>query len=156
MKKIKINKTTKADTRYCEGIPSKKDLYKDSKTHIKDVKKVLRRLSHKLYWSKHDWTKIAYIDLFYGDFLRTLKNGADFKSEEWYQLHITKEHHHPEDHVADDINLFDIIEYIVDNVCAGKARSGKIREMKLDDSILRKALQNTITIVDNMTEKRNF
>ena len=56
---------------------------------------------------------------------------------------------------ADFENSFihlDIIETIVDCVCAGKARSGEIRSLEFDAEILNKAVNNTIKLIDEMTE----
>lgn len=70
----------------------------------------------------------------------------------WYQMHIDKERHHPMSKCHDDINLLDVIEMIVDCVCAGKARAGEVRAMEIDDEILKKAFQNTVGLIDNLTE----
>ncbi len=41
---------------------------------------------------------------------------------------------------------------IVDCVCAGKARSGKVRPLEINDAILKKAVENTTKLIDNITE----
>ena len=38
---------------------------------------------------------------------------------------------------------------VVDCVCAGKARSGEVRQLEINDEILKKALQNTVKLIDN-------
>ena len=70
----------------------------------------------------------------------------------WYQRHIHTEKHHPTSYCHEDINLLDVIEMIADCVCAGKARAGEIRAMEIDDEILKKAFQNTVGLIDNLTE----
>ena len=50
------------------------------------------------------------------------------------------------------INLLDVIEMIVDCVCAGKTRSGAVRDLEISTDILEKALKNTVKLVDGMTE----
>ena len=82
----------------------------------------------------------------------TAKNGKNFVDGSWYQRHIREERHHPTSYCHDDINLLDIIEMIVDCVCAGKARAGNIRPLEINDEILKKAFNNTVKLVDNITE----
>lgn len=67
-------------------------------------------------------------------------------------MHIKKEKHHPTSYCHDDINLLDIIEMIVDCVCAGKARAGEVRTMEINDEILKKAFENTVKLIDDITE----
>ena len=52
----------------------------------------------------------------------------------------------------DDITLLDIIEMVVDCVCAGKARNGEVRPLEINDAILKKALDNTVKLIDSITE----
>ena len=49
------------------------------------------------------------------------------------------------------MNLLDVIEMIVDCVCAGKTRSGEVRELEVSLEILNKAFQNTVKLIDDMT-----
>lgn len=100
----------------------------------------------------HDWTKLDYEDLFYKNFLSTINCGTDFVSDEWYQKHILLERHHLSNRCPDDVNLLDVIEMIVDCVCAGKTRSGKISVPKLSDEMIQKAFDNTIKLIDDTTE----
>jgi hypothetical protein len=78
-------------------------------------------------------------------------------------LHKREERHHinvPEG-VRDDINLVDVIEYIVDCVMAGMARSGSVYDLELSDDTLKKAFKNTVELlkknveVDNAVEDSN-
>lgn len=80
-----------------------------------------------------------------------MNDGVDFVSGEWYQLHINTERHHLLSRCPDDVNLLDVIEMIVDCVCAGKTRSGKVRDLEISQEILNKALKNTVKMVDEMT-----
>jgi len=41
---------------------------------------------------------------------------------------------------------------IVDCVCAGKARSGEVRPIEINDEILKKAVANTVKLIDENTE----
>ena len=147
-----IRKTNKADTRFCKEQPSKEELLKESITHIEDVKSVLKEIGNDYFInSNHDFTKIKNIDQFYNDFINSLNHKINFTEGSWYQNHIKEERHHPEAYVNENINLIDIIEYIVDNVCAGKARSGEVRKLYLDSDILQKAFINTVSFIDNIT-----
>ena len=101
---------------------------------------------------EHDWSKLCYEDEFWKDFQDSLLNNADFVNAWWYQMHIHEEKHHPTSYCHDDINLLDIIEMIVDCVCAGKARAGEVRLMEINDEILKKAFENTVKLIDKVTE----
>lgn len=72
-------------------------------------------------------------------------------SGEWYQLHVNSERHHLLSRCPEDVNLLDVVEMIVDCVCAGKTRSGEVRDLEISTDILEKALKNTVKLVDDMT-----
>lgn len=74
-------------------------------------------------------------------------------NDEWYQLHINKERHHLLSRCPEDVNLLDVLEMVVDCVCAGMARSGDVYPIEINDDILNKALSNTIELIKNMTEE---
>ena len=67
-------------------------------------------------------------------------------------MHWKAERHHLNRCVPDDVNLIDVIEMIADCVCAGKARSGEIRPIKIDFGILNKAFMNTVELIDDNTK----
>lgn len=89
--------------------------------------------------------------MFYNDFIEAMAGEIDFVSGEWYQLHINTERHHLLSRCPEDVNLLDVIEMIVDCVCAGKTRSGEVRNLEISTEILEKALKNTVKLVDDMT-----
>ena len=154
MKKIKIKHNPNGDTRTVTKPATFSDFHKANTDHIKDVNNVMKALGNRLKTQGycHDGTKIQYEDLFYENYLDSILNGKDFVSNEWYQKHIHAEKHHPFSYCHDDINLLDILETIVDCVCAGKARSGEIRPLEFDEEILKKAVVNTVKLIDEMTE----
>lgn len=146
---IFISKSENADTNYSKV--DKEDLINCSKSHINDVKLGLSFLSDKIKsaGSNHDWSKLKYIDMFHEDF----KTG--FKTTKWWDLHQTSERHHlkKKEYVQEDVNLIDVLEMIVDGVMAGMARSGKYRkEEDITDKVLRKAYDNTISMLLNEVE----
>ena len=49
-----------------------------------------------------------------------------------------------------DVNLVDVLEMIVDCVCAGLARSGEVRDLEIDEDILNKAVKNTVDMIKDM------
>ena len=151
---IKIKRNPNGDTRTVEKPASFKDFHKANIEHIETVNKVMRLLAAMLsnQGFYHDHTKLEYEDEFYENYLDAIINKKDFISNTWYQKHVHEEKHHPFSYCHDDINLLDIIETIVDCVCAGKARSGKIRSLEFDEEILKKAVANTVKLVDEMTE----
>lgn len=149
MRKIKIKKTSNPDY----GYNSKMELYNDTKQHQIDVCKVMLRISQiiKERGTYHDWSKIKFFDDFSNDTLERLDT-PDFKSREWYKIHTTKERHHINANVPEDVDLIDCLEMIVDCVCAGKARSGEVNPefLKLKDNILEDAYWNTIKKISDL------
>ena len=151
---IKIKHNPNGDTRSAPKDITFEQFHEANISHISDVDTVMYALSQvlKMMGERHDWTKLEYEDLFYKNFLSTMNEGTDFVNDKWYQLHIEAERHHPFSLCHEDINLLDIIETIVDCVCAGKARTGKIRPLEFNDEILRKAVKNTVDLIDTITE----
>lgn len=150
---VTIHKNPNGDTRTAPKDITFKQFQEANDSHIEDVKMVMTYLSVLLAEKgvKHDWTKKKYEKMFYNNFLSTMNYGADFVSGEWYQLHVKTERHHLLSRCPDDVNLLDVIEMIVDCVCAGKTRSGEVRDLEISTDILEKALKNTVKLVDDMT-----
>ena len=125
------------------------DVYTYNISHIKDVQAVMSRVAAIIesQGKIHDWTKIRFEDEFWKDFW-----SDDFVNGTWYQRHVHTEKHHPTSYCHEDVDLIDILEMIIDCVCAGKARSGEVRQLEINDEILKKAIQNTVKLIDNMTE----
>lgn len=152
--KIPITRNHNGDSRTAPKDITFEEFHNANKDHIDDVKRVLSYLSSILFVNaiKHDHTKLKYEKEFYDNFKDTLINGTDFVSNTWYQKHIREERHHPLSYCHDDINLLDILETIVDCVCAGKTRSDEVRPIEFNEEILKKAIDNTVKLVDNITE----
>lgn len=149
-----IQKNPNGDTRTAPKNVTYEQFQKANDWHREDVASVMYELSRMIdnVGKFHDCTKKCQERMFWRDFKDTLENGADFVSGEWYQLHATAERHHLLSHCPDDVNLLDVLEMIVDCVCAGKARSGEVRDLEISTDILEKALKNTVQLVDSMTE----
>lgn len=154
MSKVYIKHNPNGDTRTAPKDITFEQFQEANDSHRDDVSNVMERLATILYnrGCMHDWTKKTYEKLFYDNFLSTMNHGTNFVEDEWYQLHIKYEKHHPFSKCHDDIDLLDIIETIVDCVCAGKARSGEVRPLEFNQEILEKAVKNTVALVDNLTE----
>jgi len=153
--KIVIKKSPTADTRSAKEIVEHKTLLASSHQHINDVQKALRWMNCKLgdIALKHDWTKIDYIDEFFGDFSNVQNNkGVDFKKLTWFKRHVTSERHHVNDCCPEDVNLFDLLERIADITMAGMARTGKIYDDTLSPEILTRAYKNTIELLKSDVE----
>lgn len=150
---VAIHKNPNGDTRTAPKGITFEQFQKANNSHIADVANVMFEIADKLKDNgcKHDYTKKSEEKLFYGDFIETMAGGLDFVSGDWYQLHVNTERHHLFSRCPDDVNLLDVIEMIVDCVCAGKTRSGEIRELEISTDILEKALKNTVKLVDDMT-----
>ena len=149
--KITIQESKSADTRSCDVTKvSKEVLLAASHQHIGDVKKGLAFFSAMLgeAAAAHDSTKLSDIDWFFSDF----KTG--FKTTGWWDKHRKVERHHigSPDGIRDDVNLVDVMEYIVDCVMAGKARTGTVFPLTLPDAVLQKAFKNTADLLANNVE----
>lgn len=150
---IELHKNPNGDTRTAPKGITFEQFQEANDNHKEDVKITMALLSTMLGVKgvEHDWTKKKYEKMFYSDFLEAMCGGIDFVSGEWYQLHINEERHHLFSRCPEDVNLLDVLEMIVDCVCAGKTRSGEVRELEISPEILDKAFQNTVKLVDDMT-----
>ena len=150
---VEIHKNPNGDTRIATKDITFDQFQEANDSHRDDVNRVISVLALMLSENgvKHDWTKKSEEKMFYRDFLATMNDGEDFVSREWYQLHVNTERHHLLSRCPEDANLLDVIEMVVDCVCAGKTRSGEVRDLEISTAILEKALQNTVKLDDNMT-----
>lgn len=150
---IELHKNPNGDTRTAPKGITFEQFQEANDNHKEDVRTTMQHISKMIAMkgAVHDWTKKRYEKDFYGDFLEAMCGGIDFVSGKWYQLHINKERHHLLSRCPEDVNLLDVIEMIVDCVCAGKTRSGEIRDLEISPEILNKAFQNTVKLVDDMT-----
>ena len=153
MNKVIIHKNPNGDTRTASKNITFEKFQEANNNHIEDVKTVMTYLSILLAEKgvKHDWTKKSEEKMFYSDFIETMAGSLDFVSGNWYQLHVNTERHHLLSRCPEDVNLLDVIEMIVDCVCAGKTRNGEVRDLEISTDILEKALKNTVKLVDDMT-----
>lgn len=86
--------------------------------------------------------------MFYKDFK------SDFKTQDWYELHKKNERHHlsVEQGIRDDVDLIDVIEFLIDGVMAGLARTGQYKKQKIQSGLLQTAFDNTIDkLIDNIS-----
>lgn len=147
---IIIKPSPTADTRTCDfANTTKETLLKSSYQHISDVQEGLRFLESMVRKAaaNHDTDKITDIDTFHRDFI------TGFKLTEWWDKHrkINRHHLNEEDGIPDDVNLIDIMDFIVDCVMAGMARSGSVYPLKLSPELLERSFQNTVELM-----KRNI
>lgn len=143
---VLVKKTHNPDN----GYEDKDDLFIDTLNHIDDVGKVMYMLAGHLEdigdW--HDNSKLEYFDDFANDCLERLTT-PEFKKRKWYKIHTTKERHHINACVPENVNLFDILEMIVDCIIAGKTRSGFVNKdfLVIDDNVLKEAYWNTVDCI---------
>ena len=152
MDKIEIKRSKNADTRSAEGIVSKEELLDNTLSHIDDVQHWGYRIAELLKKQvlEHDHTKVDNIDQFHEDFTSG-RQGADFKSLPWWQIHKT-ERHHLNDSVPEDVNLIDVLEMVIDCTVAGLARSGEVYGITIPDEVIQKAIANTSKLIIDNTE----
>lgn len=141
-----VRKTSNPDN----GYEDEDDLLIDTLNHIEDVGRVMYMLAGHMEdigdW--HDNTKMEYFDDFKKDCLERLTT-PEFKKRDWYKIHTTKERHHINANVPNDVNLFDLLEMIVDCLVAGKTRSGTVNYdfLVIPDNILKDSYWNTVELI---------
>lgn len=140
---IIIKPSPTADTRTCDFANiSKETLLASSHQHIADVREGLRYFESMIRKAaeNHDFDKLTVIDGFHRDFV------TGFAQTEWWDRHRVLNRHHlnNEDGVRDDVNLIDLLDFIVDCVMAGMARSGSVYRLSLSPELLENAFQNTV------------
>ena len=154
--KIHIEKCTDGDTRTAKFVPSISEFEIANRLHIHDVADLTGYLSYLIVKRgyEHDWTKVKdpYQTMFYRDMIKTIEEHQVFTDGEWYKAHVENERHHLDSHVPDDVNLIDVLEMLCDNVAAGLARTGEVREFEIDSDVLQLAVKNTITLLENKCE----
>lgn len=159
MKDIIINKSSNADTRSANGKVTKEQLEHDTLSHINDVQNVGYWLADKLknQLVEHDHTKLDYLDEFYNDFNEKIDDGTrNFKEMNWFKNRHMTERHHLNDSVPDDVNLLDIMEMVIDCICAGLARSGNVYPITIPQEVVELAIENTKNlIIDNVEVVEN-
>ena len=155
-RKIYIEKNPNGDTRTAGKNVSYEDFCKANESHRRDVELVMRELASTIEdrGFSHDFTKILHSKQFYSNF-RDILDGTtkeDFKDLPWYKMHVQAERHHLNSCCPEDVTLIDVLEMIVDIVCAAKARSGNdsVYAIDLPNDILERAVNNTIELVDDM------
>lgn len=154
--KIKVKRNTNGDTRVATKIPTLAEFEDANSQHVYDVSRVMEVVAHEIVerGKRHDWSKIKepYKNMFYQDLCDTISGNMDFMDGEWAKFHYSNERHHLLRNVPEDVNLIDVMEMIIDCVCAGMARSGEVRPLEIDESILTTAMENTVLLVKNMIE----
>ena len=133
---------------YSETKITKHHLIRATHQHQIDVQLGLNYLVKKLIEAGeiHDHTKLERIDDFYEDV------SSDFKTNKWLKNHIKDERHHLLRHVPYDVDFIDVLEFIVDGLMAGMARTGYYIPRELPDEVLQRAFKNTVTKLLNIIE----
>lgn len=143
---LTIPRSPTADTRTCDvSQVTREQLMKSSSQHICDVSRGLAFFAHKLLQAAvvHDYDKLTEIDHFFADFQ------TKFAQTGWWDNHrkIHRHHLNHDDGIPADVNLVDVIEYIVDCVMAGRARSGHVYPVEISDEVLGRAYSNTVELL---------
>lgn len=149
---VVIHKNPNGDTRTAQKGVTFEQFQEANDMHRRDVLALMGELAVKIAGAGdlHDITKKSQERMFYRDFLATMNDGADFTSSEWYQLHVKAERHHLNSHCPEDVNLIDVLEMLADCICAGMARSGEVRNLAIDEDVLRQAVWNTADLIQHM------
>jgi len=121
---------------------TKEQLAQNTNQHIMDVNRGLAYITKLIRkaGNLHDNTKFVKMNEFYDSLILRKDNG-------WFEQHIKTERHHLEQHTPDDVNLVDILEYLVDGIMAGLSRSGTYNKRELPEGLLKKAFDNTVDLM---------
>lgn len=143
---IKIQQSKTADTRSCDyANVTKETLLDSSRQHIGDVARALGFFSGEILRAaaRHDFDKLTDIDGFHADFV------TGFKQTGWWDRHRQLNRHHllQADGVPGDVNLIDVLDMIADCVMAGMARTGTVYPLNIDPTVLMRAFQNTVDLL---------
>lgn len=152
-RKIVIKPSPSADTRSADHAVSKAELKESTAMHRDDVRRGLERIAEilKERGESHDWTKVSYFEEFYRQFSDAQRTGV--WGNGWYdKIHTRLETHHVESMKPESVNLFDILEHIVDCVMSGKARAGEFKPDSLSPQMLMFAYANTQKVIADMVE----
>lgn len=154
---IILQDSSNGDSRTSKESPSFEEIRNAVNIHIGDVDKALE------YWKSllsekqgnHDWTKLDNFEDEYGYLVHNGVKDDVFLKSEWWHKHITKERHHLQFYVPQDVNLIDVLELISDRVVAEKGRTGEIIKeyLEIDKNILVEAYWNTVRLLDNKTRR---
>ena len=155
MRKIEVKPNKNGDSRVADHVPTIDEFMEANHSHREDVSNLMSEFANEIErrGGKHDWTKIdePYRSMFYRDMHNAIEGRISFLDGEWSKLHYELERHHLNRSCPEDVNLIDVIEMICDCVVAGKARSGDVYEINIDDDILKKAVKNTTEMLkDNV------
>lgn len=151
---VTIKKNTNGDSRVAAKIPTFYEFECSNYQHSEDVRLLMKEFARNIEkrGDDHDWTKEKepYSSMFYRDLCNTIDGKMNFEDGEWAKLHCRMERHHLLRNVPDDVDLIDVIEMVCDCVAAGLARSGEVRPLVIDESILSLALHNTVNEIKEM------
>ena len=157
MLKVRIKQNKLGDTRTATRIPTFSEFSDSNQLHCRDVRELMEAIGIdiKERGRNHDITKIKepHRSLFYRELCAKIEGKIDdFTKGKWYPMHCKTERHHLNEHCPCDVNLIDVIEMICDCVSAGMARSGEVRPLEISDSVLKKAIENTVRILQGEIE----
>lgn len=164
MRKVYLVKDPNGDTRTAPEGVTFEEFQRANRRHIRDVEKVMSLLAGEIEdrGIKHDFTKISREAEFYRDFEKVVYNqcdpGTNFTDLPWYKMHVSAERHHLNNNIPEDVNLIDVLEMIVDVVCATKARRGNdatIAINGIDYELMNKAVMNTALMLDEAIEVKD-
>ena len=156
MKKLEIRRNTNGDSRVATKVPTFSEFTDSNLGHCANVRGMMSNFAEDIIQQggRHDWTKgeEPYRSMFYRDLCNAIEGRMKFEDGEWCKLHYINERHHLLENALDDVNLIDVIEMIADCVCAGMARSGEVRPLEINESILMKAINNTVKLMAESVE----
>ena len=154
MDKIEIIKNPYGDTRTADPNVTFEEFQDANDSHIADVYNVMKAIAEKIETAgaNHDNTKKSKERMFFDDFKYSMENKVPFIDGKWWHYHVENERHHLLARCPDDVNLIDIMEMLVDCVCAALTRKGTFSPVELPSEMLQKAVKNTTDLIQDMVK----
>lgn len=160
-KKILLKDNSK--TKYHREDYSINDFKKRLLIHKANIKRTFKLILNELkYRAKvHDHSKVESLPLQYEVTKRYIGRSEQYhsiKDNEAFAYHVKNERHHLQSFVPDDVNLFDVIELIVDCITCSVERQKDFRAIDITDKTLMLAFNNTckqlLELLENKDSKK--
>ena len=147
-----IKDTIISQTKNPSECESREELRNSVNQHRFDVANVMDMLGEHIRETGelHDWTKVDFFDDFYRDSIERISN-PNFKERDWFDIHCNYEGHHLNSKVPEDVDLFNVLESIVDCIVTAKSQGKELNPyfLIIRRDVLKKAYWNTVRKLDD-------
>ncbi len=135
-------------------VPTFYTFNKINEDHIQNVKNLMSIISGDLSARSqyHDYTKVRepHKTDFYNAVYEKIKNGIPIDESDWAKDHYELERHHLNKHVPSDVDLIDVLEYVIDSIVSNVEQLGIKGNVTISNQDLMNALRNTVSKISDM------